>query len=931
MTAPRKARGEGIRFLTVGVANTAIDMGLLWVLTMQGVGLIPANLASTTAGLIFSFLVNRRFTFRYQGSKPAWRQITEFLAITLVGLWVIQPPIILLVSGVAEGWGIEGQLALMAGKVAATGVTLVWNFLLYRFVVFRERPAAVVTPSTTPSPTPEGAPPSTGSATEQALDATLAHAPVTAPAETVDPPEPGDGVAPAAGPRAGRWGWLQESSIAIGAGAVFAAVVVLAYRLVNPDYFHTDDALNEFLPNSAETARMLAEGQLPVLTARAISGGNLLVDFGRGPFHPQNLLLNLAWVTDNPHRVGLIWAFVLLLGMFTGSYLLARAGVRLNRRGSLLVAVVVTSSPMFIALFVPAWWNNGLGIIGWVWATAALLWAWHAPRPGRLLLLGATTWALFATGWPPSYLAFALTAVLAAVASWLGASGTFWARARTSVWLAVTVALGALAALPLVSEYFYLGDYLLRADQTHNIDNFLTPSLSQLLGLANPVGGDFMQTFWGYEWLAIPIGFSSLLVVVALLFTRHDATLWRTDRLLQLMAVNAGVLYLMTQLPAQLGPTRWSFRYLPYALVLVAALTVYYLARTERTWSRGRFAVLAVGATVVALWSSWRVEEPELDVLHSFRLPLTFAVGTIVIFWLYANPARRRTLHAALVTFGLVLLWFQIPARGAFFATDDRVPDPAVGAELAAETEGGFLLDAVSALHPNEWAPGYDSSRYLLAGVQVVNGYDPVGQLSFSSFMHQSTHGRLYPDVIDIVGEPAPAPFDESCWLDAYRTTGVLTDADPDGGRHAALEACSFSEVSTRGETTLFTTERDFDDPRSTVSLATPGVEITGDRLVTDRVERVTVDNPTSEAGAVAFARMWWPGYTATLDGERLAVTDVDGVLVQVEVPAGASGEIELSYTPVTWSIAWPTSAVAVLGLLATAWFAHRGRTRATA
>ena len=77
----------------------------------------------------------------------------------------------------------------------------------------------------------------------------------------------------------------------------------------------------------------------------------------------------------------------------------------------------------------------------------------------------------------------------------------------------------------------------------------------------------------------------------------------------------------------------------------------------------------------------------------------------------------------------------------------------------------------------------------MLAGVQVVNGYDPVGQLAFSSLMHQSTHGRLYPDVIDIVGTSAPAPFADACWLDAFRATAVLTDADPEVGRPTAVNA----------------------------------------------------------------------------------------------------------------------------------------------
>jgi Predicted membrane protein len=124
----------------VGIANTAIDFLVLWLLTISGVPLIPANLVSTTAGLTFSFLVNRRFTFDFRGPKPAWRQVLEYAVITLAGLWLIQPPIIVVVRDWLAGFGIASTPGILIGKALATVVTLVWNFTLYRAVVFR--PAA---------------------------------------------------------------------------------------------------------------------------------------------------------------------------------------------------------------------------------------------------------------------------------------------------------------------------------------------------------------------------------------------------------------------------------------------------------------------------------------------------------------------------------------------------------------------------------------------------------------------------------------------------------------------------------------------------------------------------------------------------------------------------------------------------------------------
>ena len=51
-----------VRFLAVGICNTAIDLVLFWVLDAP-LGIVLANFVSTSAGMTFSFLVNGRHTF----------------------------------------------------------------------------------------------------------------------------------------------------------------------------------------------------------------------------------------------------------------------------------------------------------------------------------------------------------------------------------------------------------------------------------------------------------------------------------------------------------------------------------------------------------------------------------------------------------------------------------------------------------------------------------------------------------------------------------------------------------------------------------------------------------------------------------------------------------------------------------------------------
>ena len=121
----RSKNRQKIRFLLVGGTNTAIDFGLLFILNSFGLPRVSSNTISTGVAFIFSFFANRNFTFS-ANSGNIKKQMTLFIIVTLFGLWVIQPIIISLISN------------LLVGKIIATAVTLVWNYLFYSRLVFRK-------------------------------------------------------------------------------------------------------------------------------------------------------------------------------------------------------------------------------------------------------------------------------------------------------------------------------------------------------------------------------------------------------------------------------------------------------------------------------------------------------------------------------------------------------------------------------------------------------------------------------------------------------------------------------------------------------------------------------------------------------------------------------------------------------------------------
>ncbi|MDR2523938.1 MAG: GtrA family protein [Candidatus Nomurabacteria bacterium] len=129
---------SALRFELVGGCATVIDFGILNLLSLAGLGSLPANTIATGLAMIFSFLLNKKFTFHSE-SKNYIREIVLFVTFTLFGLWVIQNLIIQgLLSVLPSDW--SDFWRLNAAKVIATVASMTWNYVTYAKVVFRKKP-----------------------------------------------------------------------------------------------------------------------------------------------------------------------------------------------------------------------------------------------------------------------------------------------------------------------------------------------------------------------------------------------------------------------------------------------------------------------------------------------------------------------------------------------------------------------------------------------------------------------------------------------------------------------------------------------------------------------------------------------------------------------------------------------------------------------
>ena len=127
---------QKIKFIVVGGINTLIDFILLFFFTGIGMNKLIANYFSTGIALLFSFIANKKFTFK-NTTGDAKRQFVLFLGVTIVGLWVLQPLILWISTSALEDYISNESINLFIAKVIATCVSLVWNYLLYSRLVFK--------------------------------------------------------------------------------------------------------------------------------------------------------------------------------------------------------------------------------------------------------------------------------------------------------------------------------------------------------------------------------------------------------------------------------------------------------------------------------------------------------------------------------------------------------------------------------------------------------------------------------------------------------------------------------------------------------------------------------------------------------------------------------------------------------------------------
>ncbi len=126
--------GQAVRFLIVGLSNTAVDLIIFNLLRfIPGMPDVAAKAVSYFCGIVNSFFWNKYWTFNARGTSKGKREFAVFLAVNL-------PPLVVnvVVFALLGIWAGQGSFIVRNGKAfGAAVVTIAWNFVGSRYLAFR--------------------------------------------------------------------------------------------------------------------------------------------------------------------------------------------------------------------------------------------------------------------------------------------------------------------------------------------------------------------------------------------------------------------------------------------------------------------------------------------------------------------------------------------------------------------------------------------------------------------------------------------------------------------------------------------------------------------------------------------------------------------------------------------------------------------------
>lgn len=140
------------KFGFVGIINTGIDFAIFNVLIYvtgiySGIWLLVFNIVSFGVAVINSYFLNKYWAFKASGAVQS-AEVFKFVSVSIIGLILNSTVVYFLGTFFILGYRLSASATYIylpiglwdnLAKLAATAVSLVWNFIGYKLFVFKSR------------------------------------------------------------------------------------------------------------------------------------------------------------------------------------------------------------------------------------------------------------------------------------------------------------------------------------------------------------------------------------------------------------------------------------------------------------------------------------------------------------------------------------------------------------------------------------------------------------------------------------------------------------------------------------------------------------------------------------------------------------------------------------------------------------------------
>ncbi len=703
------------------------------------------------------------------------------------------------------------------------------------------------------------------------------------------------------GSGAGRQPIAWVLDVSSGILCAIAAVGIASFALlINRRFFYIDDYQTYFMPAVREIARLIQAGQLPFITDRLWQGGALLPEYQAAVLNPVSVSLYLLMSHMSDPAIAAAFFSLSHIALFaSGTYFLCRT-LGCEVRHSLVAGLVAPTSD-WIMYWGAANWVLALVSIGWMtWAAGMLI---RSYSDEKWLIPAILAVALFFTcGWPFGIVAWLIASLI--VFLWMFARpGRFVTWPNLRPWLAMMA--GGLMAAPAILPMF---PYLAFSERPLDPGKWAS-NLASLSAVGLPFYATEWRGFWSrVEFVKIPMIYVAWFVPLVLA-NADWRKLWRgpVERVILILILSFAFLSMLPHM----GQFRWMFRLLPYYNLLLVVLVALIFTRQRGDEIRWTYFPTALALSFPVVLSIGQVPAAWLLYVSSGLLVLLLVAVSLAL------RANRTAWLAYALASQIAIVW----AVNAVYVRADYPSFPnawSVPFQLVDHKETEPLRRRLALFEPaRDEDPGADfwrdfmpASTSLFSDTISVNGYSPYHSKSYRKnfcFVHLAAVACR--DIVSrLVKHIEPTGHN---LLDLMRIDEVVVQDPKIAEQLLLLADGNWASSTLPTGTTVLRRSLDGESPPDPVSWQSEGVRTS---MISHSPQQIVMDvrNNSGRATTIVLARAWYPGWSATMDGQPLKVVPLHGLMVSVEVPPDTAGRLTLVYWPDNF---WLGMWIAALGL----------------